>query len=797
MSKYSPAADQNQRDLFIQELKTNFSVQASAGAGKTTAIIERIVSFALDPQFNRNMKQLVVVTYTVKAAAELRHRARLNILARVAGKQATLEDVNRINQAFFGTIHSFCVMLMQRFGFLTGLSTAESQLGSLDSFQPSFLAALPSCHGLLPEETRKLLYRITDFDAVVSLAEKCARANVDWSVYLKKYPLEETVPVFQELRADCLDGITSHNSKSRETIEKRRTGWREFCRRWNDRGIPFVQVPKFEKGGGAEFEIAYKKAVETPGHIKETATLVLAMEMAAQFEHWRWENGKLTFQDQINGALRLFADRVSAQAVRAEGYHIILDEAQDTDPRQFELLIQTARPVDAPLESLLEKPEGFPGGGRFCMVGDMQQLIYSQRSSLESYRRYHDLLGSSSAGGQKLNFSVTFRCSQAVVGFVNKVFPPILGGDPGQALFTPLQAREKASAGQVYCYPLPLENGVPEKWSVAEMNLYEARLIARWLKGQGLSALRARSWSEVAILLPRNAWFAAFAQAFDEIQMPCQMASGREKWMMQPAVRWSAALLKWIACPDDEFELAGILREVFALSDDAIYRDIMGDGRNRLLDRVRTGDQSVDECVRFLLKLREEVKDESLGTLFEKLSERVRLPERLMLLPSGGAQKDYWKKIRLDACEAAAEGKGIEEFITQILNPSDERVAEEEKNQNAIQLYSMHMSKGLEWDAVIMPLLARGVSQRNDIYPEVSVSAHGPVRLVGRTPREGDNSVLNPEMRFKKELARLAYVAMTRARQTLVMVDDSSLAVRLSKNSGDSLMKILAGGQKQ
>lgn len=796
MSKHLPPIDQEQRDLFIKSLGVNFSVQASAGAGKTTAIIERIVSFALDPEYGKRMKQLVVVTYTVKAASELRQRARLKILDRVAEKTAVLEDVNRINQAFFGTIHSFCVMLTQRFGFLAGLSTSESELGSVDSFASAFLTDLPGCTGLLAQATRKSLYRITDFDSVVELAMKCTKANIDWGQYLAKYPLEKALPILSTLDPNCLDGIMSNHPKSRETIEKRRVAWREFCRQWNDPLTPYIQVPKFEKGGGADFEAAYKDAVALPGELKEKATLALAMEMAAQFEQWRWEKGKLTFQDQINGALRLFADRQSAQAVRAEGFHIILDEAQDTDPRQFELLIQSARPVDAPLEPILQRPEGFPEGGRFCMVGDMQQLIYSQRSSLEIYERYHELLGSPERNGQSLQFTVTFRCSKAIVNFVNRAFKPILDGSAGQALYTPLQACEDAADGQVYCHGLSLNEAAPEKMNVTDLGLYEARLVTTWLKEQGLENLRARSWSEVAILLPRNAWFAAYAQAFEEMQMPFQMASGREKWILQPALRWSAALLKWVLRPDDEFELAGILREIFSVSDEAIYRHILRGGeKHSLRQRAPDGGGDLDQSMSLLLQMRESVQGESLGNLFKKISDAIYLPERLSALPSGQAQLDYWKKIRLTACEAAAEGMGTEAFIKGLLNPTDERVAEEEKNKEAIQLYSMHMSKGLEWDAVVMPLLARGVSQRNNIYPEVHVSAQGVVKLVGRHS-SGDETG-GTEMRFRKELGRIAYVALTRARQTLVLVDDSVPATRLKKNSGVKLLDVLMTGGKK
>src|SRR5436305_14800643 len=110
-------ADDDARQRFVRELDRNFSVIASAGSGKTQAITDRIVEIAKDRQRALEwLPQLVVVTYTNRAADEMQQRTRQQILE-AALPLATVEAFGR---AFFGTIHAFCMKLLTTFGHRLG-----------------------------------------------------------------------------------------------------------------------------------------------------------------------------------------------------------------------------------------------------------------------------------------------------------------------------------------------------------------------------------------------------------------------------------------------------------------------------------------------------------------------------------------------------------------------------------------------------------------------------------------------------------------------------------------------------
>ena len=109
--------DESVRARFASELDRNFSVVASAGSGKTTAITERILSIARSPNAAEILPRLVVVTFTNRAADEMQQRTRQALLQ----ENLRQEVQTAFNRAFFGTIHSFCMKLLTDFGHYLGL----------------------------------------------------------------------------------------------------------------------------------------------------------------------------------------------------------------------------------------------------------------------------------------------------------------------------------------------------------------------------------------------------------------------------------------------------------------------------------------------------------------------------------------------------------------------------------------------------------------------------------------------------------------------------------------------------
>src|SRR5436309_12759012 len=104
--------DESARARFASELDRNFSVLASAGSGKTTAITQRVLSIARSPNAADSLPYLVVVTFTNRAADETQQRTRQALLE----ENVRQEVQTAAKRALLGTHNSFCTNLLPPVG---------------------------------------------------------------------------------------------------------------------------------------------------------------------------------------------------------------------------------------------------------------------------------------------------------------------------------------------------------------------------------------------------------------------------------------------------------------------------------------------------------------------------------------------------------------------------------------------------------------------------------------------------------------------------------------------------------
>ena len=149
-------SDQPYRDRFVTELERNFSVIAAAGAGKTTAITDRIVGIADDPRRACEwFPRLVVVTFTNRAADEMQQRTR----QRIFEKNVSPNVLAAFNRAFFGTIHSFCMKLLAAHGHHLGLPPRLELITDEEELWNDFVQRTTEVGRSLSPENRKALLR--------------------------------------------------------------------------------------------------------------------------------------------------------------------------------------------------------------------------------------------------------------------------------------------------------------------------------------------------------------------------------------------------------------------------------------------------------------------------------------------------------------------------------------------------------------------------------------------------------------------------------------------------------------
>lgn len=771
-------SDQAQRRRFAEGLDRNFSVVASAGSGKTRAITDRVVEIARAPNAREILPQLVVVTFTNRAADEMQQRTRQQILE----DRLPPEVLSAFNRAFFGTIHSFCMKLLTNYGHYLGLPAPLELITDDEDLWQEFVQQQTRLGESLSKENRAELFRLAQARDIMELGRRAGSALLRPGETGPCPKLDFSEVHSLPAKGSGLANILNSKAELADWEERYNADW-EFLR-W-----PICSTT------AKEFSGRWREAFAPLRRWVADAALCVAAEVQRDYRDFRLERGVVTYADQIALADELLQHSAAARRVREQNFRVILDEAQDTDPAQFSVLLEIARPAEA-TGRWLETKTGPPLPGHFCMVGDFQQSIYRDRADLKQYRAIHDLLVETGAATE-LTFSVTFRLDQDQVDFINRTFREILNDENGQVRFVELQPRPEVLPGQVI--RVSLEAGllpVGQKIKDFQKAKIEADELARWIKETGLEKLRANSWRDVAILCPRKAWLRTMTIALRKIGLPVAIQSESAFKADSPAHAWLAALCTIMTDPLNGYEIVGVLREVFGVSDHDLAVFAEGEGSRFRIDGRLAAVGVVSSRLGSLAETREALAANSLFEAVTILVTKTRLRERIGSLPPeefGDLTTELDALLAL-AAEAEVQGATLAEFAEKLRadfdTPRDARLS----TQEGIQLITAQKAKGSEWQAVIVPFLGRDIRSPVPRYPSLIKMPGSGETLVALSKEDPSEEVKKArELSEQQEMQRLLYVATTRARHTLVLALDRDLFLdakgKLSRRAQLTLLK--------
>lgn len=678
-------ADDAARQQFIHDHRTNFSVIAPAGVGKTTAIVARILSIIQKNSIPPD--QLYVVTYTQKAAQELHDRT----LQQLFQKKI---DINALEPIFFGTIHALADRLLRRNGTLIGLPFSfQVETSSHALWRDFFDQAIAMT---IPEPFCAFITR--------DMIERLVQAYPDTSFHTEVYEI-----IFP--RVDW-NPLLEFPAKQNRTI----TEFQKNLRRWlQNPSLPFPPMTSTAR----EFVALYRSVIEP---VEEACARYFQQQYEAlrdQFTQFRLQNGRLTYADLIH-----FARHLLTVNPPRDGAYVLLDEAQDTDPEQFQLLLQLAQGKDF-------------DSGHFCMVGDPQQSIYPSRADVHFYQNLYQRLAREGVL-QELAFSVTMRFPKKIAEHVNRVFQPLFEHSEQQVSFVPITAYQKTTTSAWQCVRTHQPDGV------ALNALFE---------GKQPIDFGVKHWSEIAILAPRRAWLQELQSV---LSIKTQLHSATTTYRTFREFAWIEALIEYLWDPTNTFELAGILREIFGWSDAAI---------------VSAHEHSpLDELPKNLV-------DATSLTIVDTFLETFELRDRIFSI-----QGFYHNNIERTVMCLAAQNPTLLDFKNQLKKLAAAAYEPENVDANALQLYTFHKAKGLEWPIVIIPFINR------EPYPAPATFPNLVRNQVVLNKAQQERSFSDLPLEDRNNTQRLLYVALTRQRQKTIFIDDGA------RPTSNSLKNILENG---
>ena len=822
--------DQAIREAASRDLGTSFFLEAGAGTGKTRILVERVIEIVRTGA--ADIQDVVVITFTEKAAGELRARIRERL--HEPDGTATEEERRRfrralrsLDSAHIETIHAFASGLLREQPLEAGIDPNFQQLDEIGneldfqerwndwiwSVEDEELAAVERCLVLgMTLATVREVARILDRLRELSLSEMRRAAPEAGSLREKLRELlrqaegltafcqaddDNCLKSYRQLRqqVDATDGLEP------EPLERALRGLRFRLYRGNQRNWR----PKERKEEmysllqNAESELQeYREALNEEALGRLSRTLRGFVEDAAQA---RKREGKLNFEDLLIEARAFVAGQREARLALQERFRFILvDEFQDTDPLQAELVFLLS--ADEREEALGDPADWTAvrlSPGKLFLVGDPKQSIYRfRRADIDTYSTAKGIVARAREAGLPARVETivqNFRSVPEVTEWVNTTFEQVIQPNhdfpDAQPSYSGLQPfRQGTSDQRVVLYYPSVDLG--RDFLLPQLRETEAealgRLIAnlvdndRWLISQP-----DREWQEqprriafrdICILVDSRTAIDLYTNALTSRNVPYILDGGKEFFQRQE-VRDIAAILRTLDDPSDEVSLVAALKsDAFACSDVELLEYRQAGGRFSLFSQqAREG--AVGKAIGRLRALYNQKAHLSLPAFVDRVIRESFLVESL-LLKAGDRQRAANLKVIVErAVEFAAnEVDSLRPFIRWLSERQLEGARETESqvaetDDDVVRIMTIHGAKGLEFPVVILAKLSSG--EWGGREKRVVDRQRGLIEFeVGheenrfRTP--GFQAASAREQAYEEaQDARLMYVATTRARDLLVI----------------------------
>ncbi len=500
--------------------------------------------------------------------------------------------------------------------------------------------------------------------------------------------------------------------------------------------------------------------------------------------------GVLDNEDLQSEAVHLLKSSPGAlRRYRRKFHYLMVDEFQDTNPLQKELI------------DLIHPPDqaGLPPEQRsnLFVVGDVQQSIYGFRNADSTLFQEMERAFHANDRGRHVSLADNFRARPELLRFVNYLFEQVWRG--AGTPFTPLTpgARHTEKPGPSIEFLVTRDTGRPQYVAT------EARALARRIK-QVVERREIRitdcahprfgkpvKYSDIAILMRGLTDIEKYERIFGEEGVPYFVVGGGRGYYARTEIRDIMNVLTVIDTPLDDIALAATLRSPMVGLDTgtlyALARFAQKDGKqiplySAIPGFVREGDAPESERLaldRFRSVMDDLRRDEdrfTVGRLLDRILSETRYDAKLLVRPSGRRRLANVRKL-LQMASAASRGnlRGVADFIRRLreiekISDREGDAPTEEEASEVVRIMTIHKAKGLEFPVVFLADLGRSLT-----YPENALFVCDPKTLalgckLADYQTAAYRSIAEDKKRAEREEAnRLLYVALTRAREHLVL----------------------------
>ena len=785
-------------------------ISAGAGSGKThrlTGELERALA-----EGDVNPAGVVGTTFTVKAASQLRDRSRERL---IEGGRSLLAE--QTSQALVGTVHSVCARLLARFAFELGLSPALA-IASTEDSKRLFNQALNEV--LEPERVRemnRLAERLATIDhrrgtswedSVRKIAEEARSNDIDPPAltemgkesadrFLDYFPepdfddeatsaligaAEEAIANI-DLALDDTPGTRAYvDLLQRATAALKRDAWPwprwiSLNKRLPTKNSKAAALPVTAAAACYDRHAGFQRDIRS--YIE--GLFAIAGAATARFQALKTERGLVDYDDMEQRALRALEDPVVAERLEEEVELLLVDEFQDTNPIQLALFMKLAH---------------FAREAVF--VGDVKQAIYGFRGA--DPELVHRALDEMRARGCDVDvLGTSWRSRPALLRYLNTLFGDAFerdGIDRARVELAPERAETHGTPAVVnWTVPAP-RAGDPA--DVLALGIADFVRSGHEVTDPDTGRTRPVKYGDIAVLAAKNAHVENIATALRRRRVPMKMSLAG--LLKTPEACLARACLRRLSDPSDTLATAEI-RALGSCEEPEVW----------LSDRLRSLAAEEDDrrwseadhpIVSRIARLRAETVTESPAeTVSRALSYAGIRPVVAAWGPDAVAAAQ--RERNLDAliglaveyeshCASQHDAATLTGFLLWLENPSSPELDRQPDvtGGDAVHVLTYHRAKGLEWPVVVATdfhdswrpriwdirvLSEEGAfdldnpleGRRIRFYPDVFGGNKKGVPVLDALMDSDEGRAATAAR--EAECRRLAYVGMTRARDTIVV----------------------------
>lgn len=852
----------------IECRKGSVLVSAAAGSGKTAVLVERVIRRLTDKDNPCSAEDLLIVTFTRAATAQMREKIGAAILKRLS-EDPTDRHLRRqymlLPFAKICTIDSFCNDLVRENFHALGISPDYSLLDN----ETAVIMKNDVCEAMLEreyeedldgrfselsdmmssgssdEDFAKLIIKMYDISTAYpfpdlwldSLIGEYSQPDINksrWGGIIKKYVCDmldycvsssrdmmtamESDPIVADAYGAAVQSDINMYAELREKIN---SDWDEALEAFKT--VKYMSLGRVPKGYESETKnvvtTARKKlkdllkkvpgimCVSSEEHADDMRLLrdpvTKLIELVKQFgREYSAEKDKMNsadFSDILHRALNLLA------VSDGSGGYIKTDLARELSSHYVEILVDEYQDINEAQDMIFRAISA--DENNLFTVGDVKQSIYRFRQAMpEIFLRRRSTTHSFESGKYPLGITLgsNFRSRVGVTSCVNYIFHQLMSTEAGELEYDDSEALNAAAKYPERDTPDCELHVVTDKGNRADTLEAQARYVARYIdrtvrEGKTLvtkgGALHPASYGDFCILLrtAKNV-SSVYANALSERGIP--VFSPETGGFFEAAeISFILSLLRVLDNPVQDIPLAAVmLSPLFGFSAGELA-DIRASAKERLeagetepLYRsvAVSADEGDEKAAAFLKKI-ESLRRLSLtlsaGELVRRVCEETGFDAIVGAMPDGERRRlnvgllcDYAEKY-----EAAGNLglSGFIRFIDKVARTSGDLATAARPSENAdiVRIMTVHQSKGLEFPICILADMQHAFNER-DNTESVLISSSAGLGVKRRT-EDGISvydtasrraAVITSERMGRSEEMRVLYVALTRAKENLVMV---------------------------